>query len=202
MTLWAVVLAAGDSSRMGTPKALLDFHGRTFLETILTSMTDAGLAHRLVVLGRQAAQIKEGVNLSGTRVALNPDPSRGMLSSLQEAIKIMNGPGPHSALVALVDHPTVRSSTYRGLREAWEAAGEVGVFLSRRQGKRGHPVLLGPRALAAARHLDPTEELRMAVKAYPEDIKDVDVEDRGVNLDVDTPDDYQRLRALYVTGAP
>ena len=185
----AIVLAGGDSSRMGSPKALLDLGGRTFLETILGRLAEAGIADRTVVLGKHAAQVTRQLDLAGVRVVVNPDPARGQLSSLQEALR---GAEPGGALVCLVDHPSVSVETYRAL--AARLAGEPdALVLTRYHGKHGHPVALGAPHAAFALTLPATATMREVLKASPQSVRDLDVVDDGVRWDVDTPGDYQRL---------
>src|SRR5438067_8801497 len=100
-----IVLAAGASSRMGRPKALLDFDGRTALALALEAM--AGLAPPIIVLGPNRPEIEARVNLSGARVAINPDVSRGQSASLRAALAML--PLEGEAFVFMpVDYPLVQ----------------------------------------------------------------------------------------------
>lgn len=189
MTSRAIVLAGGDSSRMGSPKALLDYGGQTFLKTILSRLAEAGITDRTVVLGKHAAHVQKEMDLTGVRVVVNPEPARGQLSSLQEALR---GQEPAGTLVCLVDHPSVSVETYRGL--AARLAQEPGaIVLTRYHGKHGHPIALGAPHVAFAVTLPPTSQMREVLKSRPDAIRDHDVVDDGVRWDVDTPEDYQRL---------
>lgn len=189
MNVRAIVLAGGDSSRMGSPKALLDLGGRTFLETILARLAEAGITDRTVVLGKHAPQVTQALDLSGVRVVVNPEPARGQLSSLQEGLK---GLTPTGTLVCLVDHPSVTVETYRGLADRLRQEPDA-VVLTRYHGKHGHPVALGERHAAFALTLEPTDTMRAVLKREPAAIRDLDVIDDGVRWDVDTPADYTRL---------
>jgi len=198
MELIGIVLAAGDSSRMGSPKALLRYQGGSFAQVILDRMAEAGISRRILVLGRNHdAVIQDGClgGVTGLMTVVNPDPDRGQLSSLQAAVLqlVEEGNELPSALVALVDHPTVETQTYRTLLHAWQSRGGAAVYLSRCRGKRGHPIVVGADALARVLDLPATAQMREAVHRPGVERIDVEVSDIGVNRDVDTPGDYEAL---------
>lgn len=190
----AIVLAAGHSSRMGSAKALLDYQGKPFLATILDRLAEAGIADRTVVLGKHADAIRARLDLGGVRVAVNPDPDRGQLSSFQEGLRALAA-GRDTlppVLVCLVDHPSVGADTYRRLA-ARLAAEPDAIVLTRLKGKHGHPVAIGSAHLKRALELEASQQMREVLKGDPSAIRDLDVDDDGVRWDVDTPQDYVRL---------
>jgi molybdenum cofactor cytidylyltransferase len=196
-----LVLAGGDSTRMGEPKALLTYDGQPFLGVVLARMAQAGLDRRVVVLGRHADRIRRSIDLEGIQAVVNPRPECGQLSSLQEGARALLGPGgtgeAAAVVVALVDHPAVAASTYTALVSAWREAGQAedAVVVARQAGKRGHPVLIGRRALVRALELPATASMREALRLPGTVRHEVDVDDPGVHRDVDTPEDYARLVA-------
>ena len=186
-----VILAAGDSSRMASPKALLTYRGKTFLETVCDNMRAAGVYDITVVLGRHQEQILAGWKRNCERVAANPNPSDGQLSSVNTGLSAL--PQYASAvLLALVDQPTVSSDSYEDLVKTSQANPDA-IIIPRCNGKRGHPIILPPKAwpLCAKAPLD--KGLHW-VTHHP-DIKVVDLEltDTGILRDIDTPADYELL---------
>ncbi|MBI4860373.1 MAG: NTP transferase domain-containing protein [Candidatus Riflebacteria bacterium] len=182
---------------MGSPKALLHYEGRPFLSVILDRMARVPVSRCLVVLGRHAAEITAAIDLRSAQVVVNPDPDRGQLSSLQEGVKALleaGRPMP-AALVALVDQPAVTGATYRALASAWQGGAGRGIYLARCGGKHAHPLILSADDLEAALELPATAQMRAVVKRPGAAVVDVEVEDRTVLDDVDTPDDYARLVA-------
>jgi len=120
-----LVLAAGESSRMGRDKALLPYRGRTFVETIVAKLREAGIASIAVVLGHHADEIRRAVTLPGVDVVINRDYMRGQTSSLQKGLAAFEAsPGTeaeaiNAILLCLVDHPAFESSTVSVLIEAF-----------------------------------------------------------------------------------
>src|SRR3989304_5548074 len=104
----AIVLAAGKSERMGRPKALLPFRGRTFLGNILEAILRSVVESTVVVLGHDRERIERSVALP--RVVFNPDYEQGMITSLQAGIRAL-GAGRDGAAIFLVDHPVVEPET-------------------------------------------------------------------------------------------
>ena len=185
LQLAAVILAAGESSRMGRPKPLLRYQGVTFLDRLISCFT--GVASPIVVvLGYAAAEIRAGVE-SGDRVefVVNPDPSRGMLSSLQCGLATL--PQPADGVFFMpADLPRLRRSTVEKL-----AAAAGPLVIPRFDGRNGHPVRV---SADIAREL-----LGLPITAKASDVIHrhraafLDVDDPGVLYDVDTPAEYDAL---------
>lgn len=192
MKIDGLILAAGRSSRMGRPKALLEYNGDTFLNRQIFLMLPR-VNELAVVLGCRAETIRPTIPaLPGLRVTVNENYDRGMLSSLQTGLAAL-GPEADWALFALVDHPVVRGRTLDRILQACRRAPGAPLAVPRFDGKRGHPAALS-RALADELcALDPAASPQDAVrKHYPKAIF-LDVEDRGVVTDVDRPEDYAAL---------
>jgi CTP:molybdopterin cytidylyltransferase MocA len=113
----AIVLAAGASSRMGRPKALLDMGGRPAVERVVAALRDGGAGEIVVVVGRHADEIRAGADLRGVRVVDNPDWAGWRTSSVQRGLAALP-PGTEWTLLALVDMPLVRADTVRALLAA------------------------------------------------------------------------------------
>jgi CTP:molybdopterin cytidylyltransferase MocA len=197
-----IVLAAGQSSRMGFPKALLDLEGTSFLEHLLWAQAEAGILGVFVVTGPHDAVIRARL----ARVALpqglavhvvtNPRPERGQLSSLLAAIDAAEAQpgGAEAVVVTPVDHPRVRAATYRALLTEAATSGAP-VTRPRTDRGHGHPVVFAREAFDLLRAAPLDEGARAVVRALGPRVCEVTVPDAGVNDDIDTPEDYRRLQS-------
>jgi molybdenum cofactor cytidylyltransferase len=190
-TLGAIVLAAGASSRMGRPKALLPLaSGRTFVEAIAHTLGEARLDPIVVVARPELAASLGAVLPATTVVAVNHMPDRGQLSSLLVGLEALGWPG--AALVTLVDLPLVRVETVSALVSAWEGSGAP-VVRPITRGRHGHPVVLGGPVLAALAEADLHSGAKPIIRAFAARALDVEVDDPGTLNDVDTPEDFARF---------
>lgn len=188
-----IILAAGASSRMGTPKALLDYRGETFVGR-LTRVLGACSQPVIVVLGYHADAIRQQVPATA-KIAINPDPSRGQLSSLQTGLAAIPAEADGFAFIP-VDSPAVAEDTVVALVRAFEQRRPETLFVIPRQsGKRGHPVLAARSIAREFLALPPTAEARDVVHAHVDHTEYVDVDDAGIFTDVDDPEAYRQLKA-------
>ena len=196
MTL-AIVPAAGASRRMGRPKLLLPY-GQTTLAGALTSALRAGGASPVVVVTAPGdTELQEWARGAGHQVAVNPDPERGMLSSIREGLAAAGGTAwlaerGEVVLVAPADLPALRPATVAEILWRRAAAGAplaVPTFL----GKRGHPLAIAPKLLAEIDTLDPSIGLKELLERHAAAVLEVPVDDPGAVRDVDTPEDYADL---------
>jgi molybdenum cofactor cytidylyltransferase len=187
----AIVLAAGASTRMGRPKALLDAGNRTFIRRILDTLREAGLPEAVVVIRAGQDEIVAAVEASGFgRTVLNPRAEEGQLSSLIAGLDAIDRPGVEAALVTLVDVPLIGPDAVR-LVLARAAVSAAPVIRAVHQGRHGHPVIFTRSLFEALRRADPAVGAKAVVRAVP--IEDVETGDPGVVEDVDTPEEYARL---------
>lgn len=185
----AIILAAGKSERMGgEPKALLRYDGLTFLDHILGSMEGLPIEYRVVVAGRHFSRIAS--HTKSVPVVLNPDYETGMTTSFQVGIRSLPE-GIDGALIFLVDHPAVSGATIRALLSHRDQ-GDVVVPV--REGRRGHPVYFTRRFLDEVLNLSPQTGVHTLVRGQGRRLVEVPVGDPGVLTDVDTPEDFRRLR--------
>jgi molybdenum cofactor cytidylyltransferase len=194
LSVAVVILAAGKSSRMGFPKPLLQWNGRSFLDHVLDKYSRIGLPV-WVVLGEHNEQVRSEVDLAKVHVVVNPHPELGQLSSLQIGLRqVRESSGRQFSGVVFhpVDHPAVQLSTVRTLVETHFLYPQC-LLLPRHAGRRGHPALFPEKLYAelAAAPLD--QGARWVVRRHPELIRDVEVPDPAVLLNVDTPEEYRRL---------
>jgi len=126
------------------------------------------------------------------RLVRNPDPSRGQLSSLHEALDDLVPRAPRAIVMAPVDLPLVAPTTVRAVIEAWTRSGATVVRPSR-GGRHGHPVLFDARVFPELRAADLAAGARPVVRAHAADLVDVPSDDPGAFDDIDTPEDYRRV---------
>jgi molybdenum cofactor cytidylyltransferase len=189
-----LILAAGESSRMGADKALLTYRGRTFLEAIVATLHQAGIERVIVVLGHHAEEIRQRVNLAAVEVIVNPDYRLGQTSSLEAGLTALAESEPGGVVLCLVDHPGVARDTIQQLIQNFKSARKP-VVIPQFHGKHGHPVLLGRELFDKLRALDPREGADRVIRQYRDRTQFVEVPDPGILLDVDDPETYRRLTA-------
>ena len=187
----AIVLAAGKSERMGRPKALLPIQGRTFLENILDAISRTSIEDTIVVLGHHRDQIERSVSLPS--VVFNPDYERGMITSFQAGIRKLSWETA-GAFLFLVDHPLVESTTIESMIMNLAPNRIVLPTFERR---RGHPVLFSSEVLEEILALGPSEGANIVVRKNPDRIIEVPVNAPGILVDIDTPEQFERLRKDY-----
>ena len=187
-----LILAAGESSRMGTDKALLLYRGRTFLEHILSTFHEAGLKQLTVVLGHHADEIQRAVKLTGTEVVVNQDYRRGQTSSLQAGLHALDQPAIQAIVLCLVDHPSVSAKVIRKLVAAFQQSAAP-VVIPSYQGQRGHPVLISRALFAKLLVLSTSEGANTVIRKYRDSTQFVEVDDHGILVDVDDPETYRAL---------
>lgn len=194
MSLAGVVLAAGRSARMGSPKALLDFLGVPFIVRILEALEALEVKTRVVVLGPDAPRIQPAIAGHDCMIVENPEPETGPIASLRGALRALQPLQPQAILAWPVDLPHVRVSTVERMMEAYRRAAApvvVPTFAER----RGHPVIWG--AALFGELLENTAATREGARAvlhdHEKEIVSVPVDDPAVIDQVNTPEDYERL---------
>lgn len=189
----AIVVAAGESSRMGSLKPLLSLAGVTALERSVTSFRDAGIDEVIVVLGHRAQELQPLAERCGARSVYNPNFHQGMYSSLVAGAQALPK-WARGAFVQPADVPLVREATIRRLAAAF-AAHPDGIIYPVYDEQRGHPPLIARRILNEAAH-GKSGPLCDLLLAHKHDAVDVSVAGEAVHLDMDTPADFKMLRAL------
>jgi len=181
---------------MGRDKALLAVPGGGwFLERLTRTFLAAGCTEVTAVVGPDAAErVAAAAAQVGLPVTLvvNPDPSRGQLSSLQVAIRALLPGRADGILVSPVDQPLVTVATTRAVLDAWRRSGAPAVRPAR-GGRHGHPVIFDARLLPELLAADVSAGARPVIRAHAADIVDVELDDPGAFEDIDTPDDYRRV---------
>jgi molybdenum cofactor cytidylyltransferase len=146
----AIILAAGASSRMGQPKALLQLGSETFLARICRTMREAGVDSIVIVTGPELVDFEREPSRYGinARVVANPGRDAGQLSSLQVGLDAIDGPEVEGALVHLVDAPGISADTVRAILDGHRRTGAA-IVRPLHATRHGHPVLRGSRARGA-----------------------------------------------------
>jgi len=199
-----VILAAGESSRMGMDKALLPWPPQapgqpppkdTFLSAAIRALS---LATDFVVVvgGKNETALEPVVYANGATIATNPDPSRGQFSSLQIGLREVLSRGRDTAVITLVDRPPVRSATIEQLEAAFVSAPQsVWACVPEYSGKHGHPYIAGRELIEAFLQAPATASARDIEHRHQEHIQYVAVSDPFAVLNVNTPEDYAALSA-------
>jgi molybdenum cofactor cytidylyltransferase len=190
MPFEAILLAAGESRRMGYPKPLLKLGSRTFIEVLAAAMLRS-VARLIVVVGAHAGAVRDAIPVD-PRIALveNPDYLRGQLSSIKAALPHV-GPDAVGALIHLADHPMVRAETFAAVIDGCRRL-QRPITIARYRGRRGHPVLFARELFGELAAAPDDQGARVVVAADPARVAYVDVDDLGVLTDLDTPEDLER----------
>jgi molybdenum cofactor cytidylyltransferase len=200
-----VILAAGESSRMGADKALLPWPPavagqpptkNTFLSATIRSLS-LSTDFIIVVAGKNEAAIAPVAYAEGASIVVNPDPDRGQFSSLQIGLHEVLNRGRDAAMITLVDRPPANSTTIRILREAFEAAGnDTWAVVPEFSSKHGHPYIAGRELIEAFLQAPVSGSARDVEHAHQQHVVYLPVEDAAVVLNINTPDDYAKLATL------
>jgi len=177
---------------MGRDKALRSFRGRSFLETIIAMLREAGIERIAVVLGHHAGEIRGAADLSGVEVVINSDYRQGQTSSLQAGLRGLAIAPPRAIVLCLVDHPAVSAEVLRSLLESFRQSAAP-VTIPTLAGRRGHPVVIGRELLPELLALGSEEGANTVIRRYREVTQFVPVHDPGILLDIDDPEAYLRL---------
>jgi molybdenum cofactor cytidylyltransferase len=199
-----VILAAGESSRMGRDKALLPwpppavgqtFSRDTFLSAAIRSLSLA-TDFVLVVVGKNEAALAPVIYAEGASLVVNPDADRGQFSSLQVGLQEVLNHGRDAAMITLVDRPPVGTATIQTLHDAFEAADQnIWAVVPEFSSRHGHPYLVGREMMEAFLRVPATSVAREIEHEHQQHIQYLPVGDPLVALNINTPEDYATLLA-------
>jgi molybdenum cofactor cytidylyltransferase len=192
-----VVLAAGRSARMGRPKPLLRVNGETFMERAVRRLAGGGCRSVNVVVGASDESVERMARALGASAIRNPDRGSEQIESIRLAVSAL--PPDSGALMLLpVDVPLVSSTTVRALIGAFHAR-RPPIVVPVHGGEPGHPVLLSRVAFNRLLNEELPEGLRSLIESYGERVERVVVEDEGILIDIDTPQEYARMSGHEAT---
>lgn len=188
--IWSIILAAGESRRMGFPKMLLSFNGKTMIENVIDNVAGSDSCGTLVVLGANKRDLIEIVRKRNVKYCFNENYTEGMLSSVKCGLK--NLPSDFKAvLVFQGDQPFIGSSVINSIIGAYRLS-DKGLVIPVHNGKRGHPFLIDRKYLDEIDRIDINEGLRSLASSFPGDVLEVETDDQGILIDFDTFEDYKK----------
>ena len=188
--LAAVILSGGASSRMGSPKALLPYQGRPFLEHLLEITTHPEIGVRRVVLGADAESIAKAIRLKANEMIINSQWERGQLSSIQAAVRKLPA-GTDGMLLLLIDHPLVSSALVGELISQFYKSKKP-IVLPVYEGRRGHPVIFSASLYAELLRAPLETGARAVVWAHAAEVEEVPTNEEGCVLNLNDPETLNR----------
>jgi molybdenum cofactor cytidylyltransferase len=189
----AVLLAAGESRRMGEFKQLLPLAGKTFVECAADSLLASRVGEVVVVTGHREAEVRRALGARPVKFAHNTDYRSGMSSSIIRGLEAVDRRAS-AVLLALVDQPQVGPGVINRLVEACEKYRPL-ITVPTYAGQGGHPIALDLALRDEILNMDPSQGLRQVVHAHYEQVMRIEMSDDAVLKDCDYPEDYRRLRA-------
>lgn len=193
MKIAGIILSGGASRRMGTPKALLLIENETFLDRMIR-LFSVVCDPIIVVLGHNAEQIRSGIQrASQVTFVVNPDPERGMLSSLQCGLEALPA-GAEAVMFTPVDHPGIQGSTIEKLAAQFQTM-PAPLTIPTHGGIHGHPVRITRPLIAELLALPASAQARDAIHRHLSEASLVEVDDAAVSIDIDDPSAYAELLA-------
>jgi len=189
-----VILAAGDSTRMGQDKALLPWQGGTFLSAVIDVLKPV-TELVIVVGGKNTNSLLPTIYQNGAFITENHHTEQGQFSSLRVGLQEVLNRGRDTAIVALVDRPAARSATVRGIKQYFLESVESGVWavVPEFEGKHGHPFIAGREMIERFLRAPQDATARDVEHAAQQHISYFPVNDPNVIMNVDTPEEFERL---------
>jgi len=185
----AILLAAGQSKRMGELKQLMPFGQSTIVEQAVDNLLGSAVNEVIVVVGYKAEDVIKTIAAKPIKLAINPDYEQGMSTSIIAGLNLVHG-RVQGVMLALGDQPLVNSQTINSLIEEFYNH-EKGIAVPTYQGKRGHPIIFAIKYKEQLLKLKGDMGGRQIIKDHPDDILEVAVNSESIVADFDTTDDYQ-----------
>jgi molybdenum cofactor cytidylyltransferase len=182
-----VLLAAGESRRMGFPKPLLEIEGRTFVDHLARAMLEV-VPRLIIVIGAHAERVRSAIRPdSRITIVENPDYSRGQLTSAKAGLRAL-ATDAAAAMLHLIDHPRVTAATFRRIVDEYEHR-RPAILIARYQGRRGHPVIFDRALFEELLAVPEDRGANAVVNRDRSRISYFETDDPGVTLDLDEPAD-------------
>lgn len=190
--IFAVVLSAGESSRMGRPKALLPIEGQTFIEKIVGALKQSTVGKVIVVIGHNAEEMRARIAHLPAEILVNSNYKSGQLSSLQTAVRRLESEADCDALlVHLVDHPYIDPALVDEMIRRFYESKKL-IVVPCRQGRRGHPVIFARELFAELLDAPLDQGAKAVVNAHRDETLEIETDQEGIAVDIDTPDLYRQ----------
>jgi len=188
----AIVLAAGESKRMGRTKQLLDWEGRTILQQVLENLGRSRVDEVILVLGHEAERIVQTLDTRKVKVVINKNYRAGMISSIQQGL-INLSDSAEAFFIVLADQPGIRPEVFDRLIDEFRGIiPKKSIILPGYRGRRGHPALFSAKYRQEALRITGDVGFRQVLEELPEEILTVEMDTDSILQDIDTPEDYRR----------
>jgi molybdenum cofactor cytidylyltransferase len=189
---WALILAAGSSRRMGSQKLLLPYGQSTIIETVIDNVLNSYIDHVMVVLGANQQEIQDILEQKSVQFCHNREHEKGMLSSVICGIRALPADAV-TALIYLGDQPGIPPAVTNSVIDAYSEE-LFGIVIPVHNHRRGHPLLVDMKYRKEIEHLDLEEGLRALRHHFPQDVLEVEVDEPGILVDIDTREDYLKAK--------
>ena len=187
----AILLAAGESKRMGEFKQLLPFRGKTFVATCVDNLLASGVDEVVVVTGHRADDVKEALRGRKVKFTHNQQYQSGMSSSIKQGLRAASADA-RGCLIALVDQPQIPVEVFRQVIEAYQQRTPL-IAIASSAGRRGHPIIFGMRLRDEVLGMDDGIGLKQVIQGHREEVELIEVATQLVLVDFDVPEDYRRI---------
>jgi molybdenum cofactor cytidylyltransferase len=187
-SIWAIILAAGESKRMGLPKMLLDVNGASMLDNVIRNVTGAEVDNTLVVLGAEREALTDLVKKWSVKYCFNDSYKDGMLSSVKCGFRNLP-PDFEAAMVFQGDQPFIFPAIINKVIMEFRSS-DKGIVIPVYEKKRGHPLLIGRKYRDKIESIDAGQGLRSLAYQFSDDVLEVEISDPGILRDFDTYEEY------------
>ncbi len=184
----AILLAAGESKRMGKLKQLMPLGKTTILEQAIDNLLGSRVSEVIVVLGYRAEEVMKKVAVRPVKIAINPAYHHGMSTSIVKGLSLVDDRA-HAVMLALADQPFIDSPTINRLIAEFLRHNK-GIAIPVYHGRRGHPVIFAIKYKAELLKLTGNVGGRQIIREHPDDILEVAVDSESINIDIDTISNY------------
>ena len=187
----AILLAAGESRRMGEFKQLLRLGDKSFVEHCADNLLASRVDEVIIVTGHRELEVRRAIGDRPVSFARNLEYQSGMATSIKRGVQALSE-STRACLLALVDQPQISADVINRVIETYEAVRAM-IVIPTYQGRNGHPILLDLRLKEEILTMDPEQGLRQVVRAHSDRVALAEVSSRAVLDDCDLPEDYKRM---------